>query len=80
MIDKIAVPFWLCLTAGMVAGVATGRAALGLMVGAAAGVLLGLLFVAAAKRRKRQVFCVPLAGAPETVRPATPSSEVQRAA
>jgi hypothetical protein len=62
MISKFAPPFWLCWTAGMIAGLDTQRFVLGVVLGAVAGVIVGLLFVAAAKRTQRRAFRVPLAG------------------
>jgi heme exporter protein D len=56
MVEKVAVPFWLCCSAGVIVGLITGRLALWLAIGAAVGVLLGLVMRAAAKHRQKLSF------------------------
>jgi mannose/fructose/N-acetylgalactosamine-specific phosphotransferase system component IIC len=56
MVDKVAVPFWLCLMAGMLTGLDTGDMALWLLIGAAVGIISGLLLASAAMRRRKQAF------------------------
>jgi hypothetical protein len=56
MIDKIAVPFWLCWTVGMLIGLETGEVGWWLLIGAVAGIVVGLMAAAMAKRSKQRAF------------------------
>jgi hypothetical protein len=56
MVDKAAVPFWLCWSVALLIGLITGHLGLWLIIGAAAGVVFGLLGLAWAIRKKRRAF------------------------
>jgi hypothetical protein len=56
MVEKVAVPFWLCCSAGVIVGLITGRLELWLAISAAVGILLGLIMRAAAKHRQKLSF------------------------
>jgi hypothetical protein len=81
MVEKVAVPFWLCCSAGVIVGLIAGRLALWLAISAALGILLGLIMRAAAKHRQKLSFYGAskpgLSKAHETT---VPVPEVRRAA
>ncbi len=55
MIDKVAAPFWVCWSAGMVIALLTGNFALWLILSAAVGLVLGFVLRARAIRRRRAI-------------------------
>jgi hypothetical protein len=71
VIDKVAAPFWLCWSAGLVIALATGDFGLWLGIGAAVGLVLGLMLRARAIRNRRGYLRWP--GAQETSSIAAPS-------
>jgi hypothetical protein len=54
MIDKVAVPFWLCWSAGLAIALATGDYRLWLSLSAAVGIVVGLLLRARAVHRRER--------------------------
>lgn len=56
MIDKVAVPFWLCWSAGLVIGLTTGNEIPWIVGSAIVGIIVGFAFAAHAARRRREVF------------------------
>jgi hypothetical protein len=78
VIDKIAAPFWLCWSAGLVIALATGDFGLWLSIGAATGLALGLILRARAVRKRlanlrRPTTRVALSLATPSPPPARPS-------
>ncbi len=81
MVEKVAVPFWLCWSAGMVIGAATGNYGFWLVVTGIAGLLLGFILRALAKRRVQRAFHAT--GKQQSRPPAVaapPTKDVKRAA
>mgnify|MGYP005810531959 CR=1 FL=1 len=79
MIDKIAVPFWLCWTAGMLIGLETGDNARWLLIGAVVGIAIGLALGTLALRRKRRAFqATGVAALQSRQAPAAPPSEPEQ--
>ena len=56
MVDKVAVPFWLSWSAGMVLGLVTGDYLFWLGLSAAIGLALGLIVRARALRNRRRIL------------------------
>jgi hypothetical protein len=56
MIDKVAVPFWLCWSAGLAIALATGDYRLGLTLSAAVGIVVGLILRARAVHRRERYW------------------------
>ncbi len=56
MIDKVAAPFWLCFSVGMMIGLAAGNEVSWLVGGAVVGLLVGFALAAHAMRRRREAF------------------------
>jgi hypothetical protein len=77
MLDKIAVAFWLCFTAGMLIGLDIGNMSLWLIVGAVVGIVLGSILCLTSIQRRKRVFGGTAEGAleAETAVSKTSSSE-----
>ncbi|MFB3815504.1 MAG: hypothetical protein ACE14L_15480 [Terriglobales bacterium] len=54
--DKVAPPFWLCFTVGMLLGQATGRFAFWLTLSGVVGLALGFVLRAIVRRRRLRAF------------------------
>jgi hypothetical protein len=81
MVDKVAVPFWLCWSAGMVLGLVTDNLVFWLGLSAAIGLALGLILRARALRNRRRILQSQTRQV-DTMRisPAFPENDIESAA